>query len=158
LVIAGLSLTLTACDGGPSAVAPTVKAEAVVDHRGDPVPLLAGKPIWAASRKHTAQENVSYHFRRDGADFGAATAEAYAIKARAFLDAPPKGALTLVRGNGDRLVYDPAANVFGVATSDGAPRTLFKPKEGRDYWDQQKAQEAKRTSGQRADRGADDKG
>ncbi len=64
-------------------------------------------------------------------------------KAHAFVDAPPKGVLTLTRANGDRLMYDPKGNVFAVADKDGAPRTLFKPRDGHAYWEQQKQAVAK---------------
>jgi hypothetical protein len=59
-----------------------------------------------------------------------------------FTNRPPKGAQTLTRANGDRLIYDPASNVFAVATREGAPRTMFKPGEGPAYWDKVKAREA----------------
>ena len=50
--------------------------------------------------------------------------------------------LTLTRSNGDRLIYDPKGNIFAVADKNGAPRTLFKPKDGQAYWDKQKEAEA----------------
>jgi pyocin large subunit-like protein len=99
---------------------------------------------WAANRKHSGAENAEYHFKRDGADFGARTVDDYVHKAKTFVGRPPKGTLTLERSNGDTLFYDPKANTFAVASKDGAPRTMFKPKEGMAYWDEQKAREAKR--------------
>ena len=42
------------------------------------------------------------------------------------------------------LIYDPKGNVFAVASKAGAPRTMFKPDDGMDYWAEQKAREAKR--------------
>jgi pyocin large subunit-like protein len=39
------------------------------DARREPVALVNGKPMWAANRRHTAQENANYQFQRDGADF-----------------------------------------------------------------------------------------
>jgi hypothetical protein len=35
-------------------------------------------------------------------------------------------------------MYDPKGNLFAVVDKDGAPRTLFKPRDGAAYWDQQK--------------------
>jgi hypothetical protein len=99
---------------------------------------------WAANRKHSGAENADYHFRRDGADFGARSVDDYVQKAKAFVARPPKGTLTLERSNGDTLFYDPKANTFAVASKTGAPRTMFKPKDGMAYWDEQKAREAKR--------------
>jgi hypothetical protein len=35
-------------------------------------------------------------------------------------------------------MYDAKANLFAVVDKDGAPRTLFKPRDGATYWKQQK--------------------
>lgn len=65
----------------------------------------------------------------------------FVAKAHAFVDKPPKGVLILTRSNGDKLMYDAHGNVFAVVTKDGAPRTMFKPRDGQAYWDQQKQRE-----------------
>ena len=101
-------------------------------------PLFHGKPLWAANKKHTAQENADYHYKRDGEAVGATSEEDFLAKVHAFVDSPPKGVQTLTRSNGDRLMYDPKANLFAVVDKDGAPRTLFKPRDGTAYWTQQK--------------------
>lgn len=103
-------------------------------------PRFHGKPIWAANKTHTGQENADYQFKRDGADFNASTEQDFIAKAHDFIDHPPQGAETLKRANGDMLIYDPKGNVFAVATKDGAPRTMFRPKDGPAYWAQQKAE------------------
>lgn len=159
LSVGALALTLAACDNGPSAVAPqqaagTQMATAApdagaakaphVDHRKDSVKLVDGKPMWSASRRYSAEQNAERAFTRNGEAFGADTLDQFVEKAHAFVEAPPKGTLTYVRGNGDKLFYDPKGNVFAVATKDGAPRTMFKPDEGRAYWDEQMAREEKR--------------
>jgi len=124
------------------------------DPRNQPIPLVEGKPMWAANRQHTAQENAEYHFERDGADFGAKTVDDYVAKAHAFVAKPPSDVVTLTRSNGDRLIYDAHGNVFAVVTRDGAPRTMFKPRDGQAYWDQQKEREASGSGrSYRADRG-----
>ncbi len=109
-----------------------------VDHRKDPVALFHGKPRWASSRKYAADESAEYHFKRDGADFDAKSVDDFVQKAHAFVDRPPKDVLILTRDNGDKLMYDAHGNVFAVVTKDGAPRTMFKPRDGQAYWDQQK--------------------
>ena len=171
---AGAALTLAACDNGPSAVARKQAAgtqmasnaetastgassqdEPRVDHRKEAVKLVGGKPMWSASRKFSAQENAERAFDRNGEAFGADSLEAFVAKAHAFVDHPPKGALTLVRANGDTLIYDPKANIFAVASKDGAPRTMFKPDDGMAYWEEQKAREAKRQTARRT-KGGDD--
>ena len=169
LIGAAAALALAACDNGPSAVsqqqadgtqmarpdeAPT-RADVAsaqtprVDHRDDPVKLVDGKPMWSASRRYSAQANAERAFERNGEAFGAATLDAFVKKAHAFVESPPKGTLTMTRANGDRLFYDPKANVFAVATSAGAPRTMFKPDEGMAYWEAQKTREARRQTAQR---------
>jgi pyocin large subunit-like protein len=115
--------------------------------RAEPVPLVNGKPMWAANRRHTAEENAQYQFSRDGADFGAGSVDDFVAKTHAFIDSPPAGVQTLTRSNGDRLLYDPKSNVFAVVSRDGAPRTMFKPREGQAYWDQQKARQTEETAG-----------
>ena len=159
-----LSLTLAGCDGKPSAVAGRDAGGASLqasngrggaraqDPRDLPVPQIAGKPMWAANRNHTAEENAQYQFSRNGGDFAAGSESDYVIKAHAFIDKPPRGAETLDRPNGDRLIYDPKGNVFAVVASSGAPRTMFKPRGGASYWAQQKARDASDAGGQTRDR------
>ncbi len=151
-----LALTLAACDAGPSAKAPAgapaagsasqVTASAV-DPRDQPIPLLNGKPMWAANKKHTAQENADYQFAKNGKDFGAATEADYVADAHAFADTPPAGVAKLERSNGDALLYDAKSNTFAVVAKTGAPRTLFKPRDGLAYWKQQQQREAERAAG-----------
>ena len=163
-------LTLSACDRGPASIPardhggalsaqPASAAGAAgrvggdqreasgpPDPRATPVALVNGKPMWAANRRHTAEENAEYQFARDGADFGARNVDDYVSKAHAFVDRPPPGVLTLTRDNGDRLLYDPKANVFAVVSRDGAPRTMFKPRDGGAYWEEQKQRLADRAA------------
>lgn len=148
---------LTACDNGPSAVVgkqaagtqmATAPAEAAapprVDHRAEPAKLVDGQPMWSASRKYSAEEGARRTFERNGADFGARNVDQFVRKAHAFVANPPRGTLTLTRPNGDTLYYDPAANVFAVASKDGAPKTMFKPDAGMAYWEQQKQAQTRR--------------
>jgi pyocin large subunit-like protein len=114
------------------------------DLRDAPIPEIDGKPMWSASRRYSAQENAQRAYDRNGEAFGARDVDDFVRKAHAFVDAPPKGALTLTRANGDRLIYDPKANVFAVVTRAGAPRTMFKPDDGMAYWQEQVDREASR--------------
>jgi pyocin large subunit-like protein len=165
------AMLLSSCDNGPSAVAGGKQAAgtqmasasapisssasryssssddaAQVDHRKDPVTLVNGKPVWAASRKYTADNSAQYAFEHHGDDFAAKSLDQYVQKAHAFVEHPPKSAETLTRGNGDTLIYDAKSNVFAVANKDGAPRTMFKPNDGATYWQQQKDRLAKQAS------------
>lgn len=107
-----------------------------------PTPMFHGEPVWSENRYHSAEENAEYHFRRDGQALGARTLDDFLTKVHHFGDHPPPGTLTLTRTNGDRLLYDPKGNLFGVFTREGAPRTIMKPREGMAYWTEQKAREA----------------
>ncbi|HEX6866619.1 MAG TPA: hypothetical protein VF122_05250 [Caulobacteraceae bacterium] len=150
--IAASVLWLAACDAGASAVpardhaaaSPVLEQTVSIpaDPRADALALKDGAPIWSANARYTGEENAQYHFERDGQVFGAKSLEDFVGKAHAFVTAPPAGAQTLTRDNGDRLIYDPASNTFAVATKDGAPRTMFKPDDGAAYWEKQKQIEA----------------
>lgn len=149
------ALTLAACDGDASAVpardhstTPTIQQTVEIDPEASetPAPRVNGKPMWSSNAKYSAQENAAYHFERNGADFGAKDVDAFVEKAHAFVNDPPKGALTMTRANGDRLVYDEKSNTFAVATKDGAPRTMFKPDDGIAYWERQKEREGEQAS------------
>lgn len=160
-----LALALSGCDGKSSAVAPRDASASASsasyassysggtqggaaprarDPRDLPVPQINGKPLWAANRNHTAEENAEYQFTKNGGDFGASSETDYVTKVHAFIERPPQDIETLDRPNGDKLLYDPGANVFAVVARNGAPRTMFKPRAGGSYWDQQKDREAKR--------------
>jgi pyocin large subunit-like protein len=161
-----LALTLGACDAGPSATSkapanppasisaagqtsqttPAGQA-AAADPRDAPAPLATdGKPIWAANAKHTAQENADYQFGKNGKDFGAANEADYVAKVHAFVDTPPSGVQKVERANGDALLYDTKTNTFAVVTKAGAPRTMFKPRDGATYWRQQVSREQARSN------------
>ncbi len=121
-------------------------ARQAADPRDAPVQLIAGRPMWAANRTRTAEENAQRGFERFGEAFGARTVDDYVKKTHAFVAKPPAGSQTLKRANGDTLIYDPAGNVFAVVTRAGAPRTMFKPDDGADYWRKQKEGQARRTA------------
>jgi pyocin large subunit-like protein len=162
---------LAACSGKPSAVtgaagttadqAPSGAAAVTAsassrspDPRDAPVPKIDGKPMWAANRKHTAEENAQYQFAKNGGDFDAKSESEYVSDVHRFVDHPPRGVETLDRPNGDKLIYDPKANVFAVIARNGAPRTMFKPRDGESYWTEQKDREANRGKAGGADGGA----
>lgn len=173
------ALALSACDNGPSAVSKKATGPEVatanaperssgygadrrggygsddgaprVDHRKDEVSKADdGKPMWAPSKRFSAEEGAQRQFERDGASFDAKTLDQYVKKAHAFIGHPPKGTLTLTRKNGDILYYDPKDNIFAVASKEGAPRTMFKPDDGMAYWDKQKDRESHRSDFRRS--------
>jgi pyocin large subunit-like protein len=127
-----------------------------VDHRKDEVKLVEGKPMWSPSRRFSAEENAQRAFERNGDAFGAHSIDQFIKKAHAFVDHPPAGTETITRSNGDILFYDAKSNVFAVAAKDGSPRTMFKPDDGRAYWDKQKDREAHRKTARRSRSSGDD--
>ena len=95
--------------------------------------IIGGKEIAHLSREDFAREHGA-----DPADFA---------KVHAFVDAPPNGIQKVSRSNGDALLYDAKTNTFAVVTKAGAPRTMFKPRDGASYWQQQVSREQSRASG-----------
>lgn len=146
------AITLAACDNGPSAVETRDRSEraetgAAVQPVAGEVPLQGTersveRARWTSNSRNTADQNIQRLFERNGAAFSAASPDDYVNKAHAFISAPPAGTETVRRGNGDTLYYHAATNTFLVATSDGTPRTMFKPDDGPAYWEQQKARAA----------------
>lgn len=175
--ISALAL-LSACDNGPSAVSKqaagtqmasvgsetgaaagrtlAAAADGGVDHRNDAVATADdGKPVWAPSRRNSAEDGAKRAFERNGESFDARSLDQFIGKAHAFVGHPPKGTLTLTRSNGDTLFYDPKANIFAVANKDGAPRTMFKPDDGMAYWQKQKDRDSETASRPRRSRDRD---
>lgn len=109
------------------------------------------KPVLTAGRSETVDAKIARLYERNGADFGARSAEDYLTKVTAFTTKTPAGTETVKRPNGDTLLYQAATNTFAVVDRDGVPRTMFKPTMGEAYWTEQK--ERAPTFGQR--RGAE---
>ena len=148
------ALVLAGCDSGGSAVETRDRATA------DPVALISAaapasemevapqaKPPVTANRRETADAKVQRLFERNGAAFGAKSADDYLTKVRAFTEETPRGTETVKRPNGDTLYYQASTNTFAVVDRNGVPRTMFKPDDGPTYWAQQK--ERAPTFGQR---------
>lgn len=112
----------------------------------------ASKPVLTANRRETVDAKTARLFETNGADFNAATPEAYLVEVERFTRAPPAGTDRLERPNGDVLLYQASTNTFAVVSRDGVPKTMFKPREGASYWAEQK--ERAPTFGQRQSGGA----
>lgn len=147
---AALGLVLVAgCDNGPSAVqtrdrsAGDVPLAAAVLTDAAPVETIEATPavrtVVTANRRETVDAKVTRLFERNGAAFGARTAEDYMAKVQAFARNPPRDADTAKRPNGDTLYYQASTNTFAVVARDGTPRTMFKPDKGAQYWAEQKS-------------------
>lgn len=95
-------------------------------------------PVWSSTRSLSARGNAEAHWAKHREEFPEyRSADEYIAGARAFFGKPPPGTLTKVRPNGDRLFYNPRSNTFGVQARDGAPRTMFRPTAGMEYWNRQ---------------------
>jgi pyocin large subunit-like protein len=101
-------------------------------------------PLWSSNRKYSAAENATYHFEKHAPEFGINDYATYVAFVHGFVHNPPKGTQSLKRNNGDTLYYSPDYNIFAVVTKKGAPRTLFRPDNGADYWQKQKQRESER--------------
>lgn len=99
-------------------------------------------PLWSQSRKYSADDNAHYQYAHHGTEIGATSYADFLAMVHGFVHNPPKGTQTLKRRNGDTLYYNARENVFAVMTKTGAPRILFRPRDGADYWEQQKQIEA----------------
>jgi hypothetical protein len=102
------------------------------------VSALSKAPFWSATRARTAVENAFEHWKKHANEFPElANSKQYWEAAHNFVANPPAGALVKTRANGDVLIYDAATNTFGSRAADGAPRTMFRPQDGIDYWKRQ---------------------
>ncbi|WP_245161414.1 S-type pyocin family protein [Brevundimonas alba] len=142
-------LGLLGCGNGGSAVETRDRAaegaEAVLTsaagstaEAAETVPEKA-KPALTANRRETVDAKIARLFERNGADFGAASAEDYLAKVQAFTGRPPAGTDRVERPNGDVLLYQASTNTFAVVSRDGVAKTMFKPRDGAAYWAEQKA-------------------
>jgi hypothetical protein len=146
--IAAALLGLTACGNGGSAVETRDRSgdgsEAVLTAAGPAtestrVVREGPQPGLTANRRETVDAKTARLFERNGADFGAATAEDYLAKVRAFTTRPPAGTDRVERPNGDVLLYQASTNTFAVVSRDGIAKTMFKPRDGAAYWEEQKS-------------------
>jgi pyocin large subunit-like protein len=114
------------------------------------------KPVLTANRRETVDAKVTRLFERNGADFGARSAEDYLARVQTFTSRPPADAERIERPNGDVLLYQASTNTFAVVSRDGVPKTMFKPRDGAAYWAEQKARAP--TFGQRRSSGGESGG
>ena len=94
-------------------------------------------PIWSATRNKSAVENAYGHWQKHAAEFPELiNSKQYVDTARSLVAHPPGDALTKARG-AEMLIYDPVTNTFLVRNADGAPKTMFRPADGINYWNRQ---------------------
>jgi len=141
-------LVLAGCGNGGSAVETRDRAageaEAALTAAAGPPARAEGhgaaaKPALTANRRETVDAKVARLFERNGADFGATSAEDYLARVQAFTARPPDGTERVERPNGDVLLYQASSNTFAVVSREGVAKTMFKPRDGAAYWAGQKA-------------------
>lgn len=151
----GVVLLATGCDNGGSAVETRDRAAeggtaalATAGAVTDTAPAAtAAPPAITANRSETADVKIQRLYERNGADFGATSADDYLLKVKVFTETRPRGVEVVRRANGDTLFYQASTNTFAVTDRNGVPRTMFKPDDGPAYWARQK--ERAPTFGQR---------
>jgi len=95
-------------------------------------------PIWTERKKITPVKNAYKHWEKHGNEFPELiNAKEYVDATHDFVNSPPDGTLTKTRENGDTPFYNPESNILGVRAKNGAPRTMFKPTDKMDYWNEQ---------------------
>ncbi|MGK8858120.1 DUF637 domain-containing protein [Pseudomonas aeruginosa] len=94
--------------------------------------------LWTSTKSKSAIENAFGHWQKHKGEFPEfKNAKQYVEGTQNFLSSPPPGTLTKTRPNGDTLLFDPKTNTFGVKDANGAPRTMFRPQDGINYWNRQ---------------------
>ena len=148
------ALLLAACGNGGSAVETRDRAQApeaaplalseqavpqIAQVQTPPEAPAQAAVVLTSNRRETAGAKAVRLYERNGADFGATSAEDYLEKAKAFTKTPPADAEKVSRPNGDVLIYQARTNTFAVVDRRGVVRTMFKPSNGAEYWERQKA-------------------
>ncbi|MCQ2403932.1 MAG: hypothetical protein MJ202_09435 [Lentisphaeria bacterium] len=84
------------------------------------------------------RSNLERHWEKHQAEFPEFHSEQeYGVAALYFLEHPPKGTLAKTNRDGDKMFYHEESNTFGVMTSDGTAKTMFRPSAGINYWRRQ---------------------
>lgn len=82
---------------------------------------------WTSTKKLSSKENITEHFNKHQKDFpNLKTEKAYVDATKKFINNPPQGTLSKIRG-GDLILYHPETNVFAISDKNGVPRTMYKP-------------------------------
>jgi len=97
--------------------------------------IIKAGQIWSSTKKRTPVKNAFRHWKDHGQEFSELlNSKQYVEQAHNFFTRRDQ-LLTKVRPNGEILLYDADANIFGVFTNEGVPKTMFKPIDGILYWE-----------------------
>jgi len=133
LVVEGAEVTADAARMGRRA-GKAAKAARAVDEARD---AKAAVPLWSSTQRKSAVQNALGHWNKHKAEFPELTnSKQYVEAAHSLAANPPATALIKKRG-ADTLIYDTSTNTFLVKGADGAPRSMFRPVDGIDYFNKQ---------------------
>ncbi|WP_275789082.1 RHS repeat-associated core domain-containing protein [Pararhizobium gei] len=107
----------------------TTTGRAIVGVIATIVPKVGNLPklmsIWSRTKNKTPVENALSHWNKHRSEFPElSNAKEYVQKAQDMFKNPPSSALSKVRPNGERLMYDPITNTFG-ALDKAAPQKPY---------------------------------
>ena len=84
-------------------------------------------------------KSVSRHFSEHGKEFGAKNKWDYVTKAVKFANSiDRKKNVSIIDENGSTYKYQAQTNQFAIIDKNGIIITYFKPKDGKNYYDNQK--------------------
>jgi hypothetical protein len=90
---------------------------------------------WSSTASRAASENALSHWNKHASEFPEfSSVDEYVTEAQNFVQNPPGGTLSKTRANGGNLFYNPRTNTFAISNGNGAPRTMFRPRDGSSYW------------------------
>lgn len=108
---------------------------------------VANKAVKKYGKKATAKDLTKLkfanktlfkeHYKKHKKEYGNISMDSYLKKAQALAGASGKHIKTKKRSNGDVLKYNTKTNDFLSMTKDDTIKTLFKPKRGIKYWNEQ---------------------
>jgi hypothetical protein len=96
------------------------------------------RPLWSCGKAGTPAANALQHWNKHRAEFPELeNSLQYVQRAHELLRTTRQGIQRKTRKNGEILLYDPNTNTFAAYSPDGAPKTMFRPKNGMQYWNSQ---------------------
>jgi pyocin large subunit-like protein len=103
-----------------------------------PEPAAAEKKAPRYQVREWNRGNLVRHWEKHRDEFPELhSAEEYGEAALALFRTPPEQTLVKTRADGDRVYFHPPSGSFGAVTSDGYPKTFFRPDRGIQYWEKQ---------------------
>jgi filamentous hemagglutinin len=84
--------------------------------------------FWSTTKSKSSVENAYGHWEKHMSEFPEySNSLEYVRGAQDFISSPPSGTLSIVRSNGDVVLYNPTSNTLAVKAADGTPKTMFRP-------------------------------